>query len=607
MASQKYHLRIIYDIDGWAFHRQVLALEKYCPPEFEISTAPWRPSCDLDEAMGDRPADFVFLMDKSKSTIIREAIIKKDWPCKLVAKWSNGWPHRLELFHKIYNDVDLLLINNKQYWEMTGRLPRTVYLPNGVDRDIFRVIRPITERPNRVLWVGAESRRRLKGYDTYLVPLQAELDRRGIDHDFRLVDSFSGQNRSAEEMVDWYNDGTILMCTSSSEGTPNPALEAAACGCTIVSTPVGNMPELIRNGVNGYLVKRELNSIIGSVAKATRKYPQLSTRMQRNIARWDWKYSAGKFFGLLRDLNNADAADEECTKCLNGARSKTPATIPSIAGKQQAVGKNSQIDLRDKVTAFVITCGESSINACMTCVEQQDAKTTIEILENLTPFSEAYKEMLARCKTPYFIQVDADMLLYPHAFKTLFKLITKAPSNTALLSAGLHDVHLDRQIHGIKIFNQKIAAAFPPVDGPRWHVQRNEEFERNGYCCERVPLSGDSASDTSILGLHGAFYNNQSIFKRYYKLQRDRRSHPLQLKWFDEYPSIFLDRYLSDPTQLNYCALMGVMAESFEEIVDDQQNGKAALEFGQDLGELQSLLMGPLNNSGSKPSETEGG
>ncbi|MEO8601389.1 MAG: glycosyltransferase [bacterium] len=39
------------------------------------------------------------------------------------------------------------------------------------------------------------------------------------------------------------------------EGTPNPALEAAACGCTVVSTPVGTLPELIRDAANGYLVE----------------------------------------------------------------------------------------------------------------------------------------------------------------------------------------------------------------------------------------------------------------------------------------------------------------------------------------------------------------
>ena len=49
-------------------------------------------------------------------------------------------------------------------------------------------------------------------------------------------------------MAAWYDTGTVYVVASQFEGTPNPALEAASAGCVVVSTPVGNMPELIRDG-----------------------------------------------------------------------------------------------------------------------------------------------------------------------------------------------------------------------------------------------------------------------------------------------------------------------------------------------------------------------
>ena len=46
------------------------------------------------------------------------------------------------------------------------------------------------------------------------------------------------------EMLDFYNDIGTLVCFSESEGTPNPILEAAACGRAVLSTKVGNFPVL---------------------------------------------------------------------------------------------------------------------------------------------------------------------------------------------------------------------------------------------------------------------------------------------------------------------------------------------------------------------------
>jgi hypothetical protein len=57
-------LRIIYDVDGWAYHHQARAMQKYAPPDFEVSIAALelaaRMRCRC--ALGDEPADVVFLL-----------------------------------------------------------------------------------------------------------------------------------------------------------------------------------------------------------------------------------------------------------------------------------------------------------------------------------------------------------------------------------------------------------------------------------------------------------------------------------------------------------------------------------------------------------------
>jgi len=103
-------------------------------------------------------------------------------------------------------------------------------------------------------------------------------------------------------MAQWYNTGTVYVCTSLAEGTPNPALEAASCGCTIVSTPVGNMPELIEHGVNGYIVKWDVEAFLEHALTAINHQAALAQNMLKAIESWNWAERSKEFYNLFRKL-----------------------------------------------------------------------------------------------------------------------------------------------------------------------------------------------------------------------------------------------------------------------------------------------------------------
>ena len=63
-------------------------------------------------------------------------------------------------------------------------------------------------------------------------------------------------NLSAMEMADFYARLDVICIASTYEGEPLPLLEGMAVGCFPIATDVGIVPELVRNGENGLIVKR---------------------------------------------------------------------------------------------------------------------------------------------------------------------------------------------------------------------------------------------------------------------------------------------------------------------------------------------------------------
>lgn len=75
----------------------------------------------------------------------------------------------------------------------------------------------------------------------------AEVDRRGLRERVRYLGAVAGANRLVAA-----SDALVL--SSSYEGLPVVVMEAIAAGVPVVSTAVGGVPDLVRDGDNGILV-----------------------------------------------------------------------------------------------------------------------------------------------------------------------------------------------------------------------------------------------------------------------------------------------------------------------------------------------------------------
>jgi hypothetical protein len=105
-------------------------------------------------------------------------------------------------------------------------------------------------------------------------------------------------------MLEFYHSIDVYVCASLTEGTPNPCLEASACGVPVVTTPVGNMPQLVRDGENGFLVGRDIGAIAEKLTML--KEPALRARLGRaariTAEAWDWRRHAERYHAMFEDI-----------------------------------------------------------------------------------------------------------------------------------------------------------------------------------------------------------------------------------------------------------------------------------------------------------------
>ncbi|GAB3380212.1 glycosyltransferase family 4 protein [Lysobacter fragariae] len=172
------------------------------------------------------------------------------------------------------------------------------YTPNGVDTTFFRPgDAPRVRVPGelRVGWAGSLTNQGAehRGFPNVIEPAVAAVP--GVT----LVTAIREQHwRNRDEMLAFYRDIDVYVCASRSEGTPNPCLEAAACGVPVVTTKVGNMPELIVDGENGCFFDGTAHGLAEKLA-LLRDSPALAsqwgTRIRASIEAWDWRHQSENY------------------------------------------------------------------------------------------------------------------------------------------------------------------------------------------------------------------------------------------------------------------------------------------------------------------------
>lgn len=91
----------------------------------------------------------------------------------------------------------------------------------------------------------------------------------------------------------------------------------------------------------------------------------------------------------------------------------------------------------DDLTVFVVTSGDEPLDECLEALARQTISFPVERVEGVHPMSAAFQAMPDRCRTRYFVQVDADMILEPDAVERLYEAIRASGPRTFQVSGPL--------------------------------------------------------------------------------------------------------------------------------------------------------------------------
>lgn len=331
-SSGKTKICLVTDTEQWAFGNIARQLETHLADRFEFTTIPmdvlenisqiflmaqdcelihffWREHLRLigspygrsyPEKFGWKYENFDerFVRPRLLSTSVYDHLLlgeeeirdRKDLFSNVIAGYTVG----SEKLYAIYSGIE-------------GYPKPDAVVEDGVDLQLFHPInierlRNTADRELVLGWVGnskwAADLEDFKGVHTILKPAVERLKEDGWPVRLLLADRQEGLVPH-RKMPEYYSRIDVLICASKIEGTPNPVLEAMACGVPIISTDVGIVQQVLGDHQKTYILEERTIEMLAAKIKELMLdrniLPALSEENLISIRKWDWAHQARKF------------------------------------------------------------------------------------------------------------------------------------------------------------------------------------------------------------------------------------------------------------------------------------------------------------------------
>lgn len=284
---------MLADVQGWAWWNKSLYVQKYLADEFEIDIV-----IDSQPISKDYDCYFTFLPSQLRQLngIPPHKIITGVTASPGLKKWIKSGS--LDAYKK---RVAALHANSRMLFEeLTPYHRHRYYLPNGVDTELFTPWELPNQKRLVLGFVGRPDKTDAKGLVSII---KAAADEAEVDLKTN-VNLYSNRDK-LNTMPSFYAGIDVYCVASTMDGTPNPMLEAAACGRPIIANRIGNAPEFVRNGINGFLVDRKVSQYVTKIryfVKNRDKLKSMGNEARKTALEWDWETQANNYRAMFREV-----------------------------------------------------------------------------------------------------------------------------------------------------------------------------------------------------------------------------------------------------------------------------------------------------------------
>jgi hypothetical protein len=163
------------------------------------------------------------------------------------------------------------------------------------------------------------------------------------------------------------------------------------------------------------------------------------------------------------------------------------------------------------VSAVVLSVGEPCVARAIESLTRQSLPLAEVVrIDHVSPFFRAINEGARRVRTPFFVQVDADMVLDPGCVQTMRESMT---DGIGIVVAELRDA-LGGQITGIKLFRTECFARGGMSDTISQDTDFVDALARRGWRTEYVEQAGRALPRPTV-GEHCPDYTPGYTFRKF--------------------------------------------------------------------------------------------